>query len=116
MSSFFMLKLKHVQQGPNSMWLLVLRNHKNKVKSKTIKMEETKKSVSTQFTAVLNEVMVEYDTKFWDKLFHSFTELLRKERNFFFVFVFVYYATHNIALQWHFQVFSRPYNIGVAMR
>ena len=33
-----MLKLKqakHVQQGPNSIRLLVLRNHENKLKSKT---------------------------------------------------------------------------------
>ena len=50
-----MLKLKqakHVQQGPNSIWLLVLRKHTNKLKSKT----------DTKVTAVLNELMVEYDT------------------------------------------------------
>ena len=37
MSSFFMLKLKqaeHVQQGPCSICLLVLRHHKDNVKSK----------------------------------------------------------------------------------
>ena len=46
--------------------------HENKLKSKA--KTETKKSLSTQFTAVL-KVKYEYDTKFWCKLFHSFTEL-----------------------------------------
>ena len=47
MSSFFnVLKLKqakHVQQGPNSIQLLVLKNHENKLKSKTNKNRSKEK-------------------------------------------------------------------------
>ena len=83
MSSFVMLKpkqAKHVQQGPNSIWLLTLRKHENKLKSKT----------DTKVTTI------KYDTQFWGKLFHSFK---KNGKNSFFLF--------NIALYWQFQVFSR---------
>ena len=56
-----MLKLKqakHVQQSPNSIWL-VLRNHENKLESKTNKTE-IKKSLSTQNNTIyssLNYIM-----------------------------------------------------------
>ena len=55
----------------------MLRNHENKLKGKTKNNRNKEKSLSTQFTAVLTELTVEYeyDTKFWCKLFHSFTEL-----------------------------------------
>ena len=84
MSSFVMLKLKqakHVQQGTNSIMVASVKEPRKKLKSKTNKNRNKEKFMYTktiQFTAgILNELMVEYDTIFWGKLFYSFTELLK---------------------------------------
>ena len=76
MSSFFMLKLKqakHVQQGPNSIIVASVKEPRKKLKSKTNKTQRKFYVHKTiQFTAVI--LMVEYNTKFWGKLFYRTTK------------------------------------------